>query len=103
MRSLDNLHQPLEWLWQPRHFMGSWLFYGLQFVCPLLVFSVGILQCPTLVVKEQQWGRGGAWCPWSRGQLAEIFPDSFAGILSQYIQRDPLAGPVRQLSRSISS
>ena len=51
---------------------------------------------PTLVVKEQQWERSGAWWSWSRGQLADIFPDSFAGILRQYIQQDSLAGLLRQ-------
>ena len=50
----------------------------------------------TSVVSEQRWGGGGAWWLWSRGQLAEIFPYSFAGILSQYIQWDPLAGPLCQ-------
>ena len=33
---------------------------------------------------------------WSRGQLADIFLDSFAGILHQYIQQDLLAGLLHQ-------
>ena len=48
------------------------------------------------VVNEQQRGCGGEWWLWSRGQWAEIFPDSFTGILSQYIQRDPSAGSLQQ-------
>ena len=45
MLSHNNLSQQPEWQWQPSHFIGDWLFYCLQFVCPLLVFSVGMLLC----------------------------------------------------------
>ena len=98
MRSPDNLRQPPEWQWQPRHFTGAWLFYGLPFVRPLLVFSVGMLLCTDsydIAVKKQQWGRGGAWWLWLRGRWAEIFQDpslvSSASISSGILQLIPSA------------
>ena len=57
-------------------------------MCPLLVFSVEML--PHNNISER--GCCGLWWLWSRGQLAVIFPDSFAGILGQYIQWDLSAG-----------
>ena len=100
MLSPDNLSQPPEWQWQPHHFMGAWLFYCLQFVCLLLVFSVGMLQCGGTYDVSSQEEAEGAWWGGVVAVVAQAvgrdFPDSFAGILSQYIQRDPSADPLRQ-------
>ena len=41
--------------------MGAWLFYGLQFECPLLVFSVGMLPCSGTYDVSGQEAAVGAW------------------------------------------
>ena len=41
--------------------MGAWLFYGLLFVCPLLVFSVGMLPCSGPYDVSCQEAAVGAW------------------------------------------